>query len=281
MARSRGGARKNAAMRLRTFFGTRAHDLQCSYRTLFLGLRFSTSEFHSRREIALDYYTGEQELLRRAAEEYDNGNPNFHVNPGKTALLVIDLQEGFVAPGATMWTPQNLRILPNVARLIETCRRSGVPVIFTEHCHDRDGIDLGLMGEVPLNRPIRDGALKADAQETNTYHEIAPSAGERVIRKHRYSAFFDTDLETVLRGLGVDTLIISGCMTNYCCGATARDAFFRNYKVLFGSDITATDNAALHEAELKTLRRGFARVLRVEDILAEVEAATAVTVRPE
>ncbi len=221
----------------------------------------------------MNLYAGEADLLRRAAEEYEHGNPDFHFNPGKTALLVIDLQDGFVAEGATMWTPQNLRILPNVQRLIETCRRQRVPVIFTEHCHDSYGIDMGLMGEVPLNRPIKEGALQSQAEETKTFREIAPLAHERVIRKHRYSAFFDTDLETVLRGLGVDTLIISGCMTNYCCGATARDAFYRNYRVLFGSDITATDNPEIHEAELKTLRRGFARVLSVQEILDELAVA--------
>jgi len=68
----------------------------------------------------------------------------------------------------------------------------------------------------------------------------------------------------------VDTVIITGCMTNYCCGATARDAFFRDYKVIFGSDVTATDNRDLHEAELKTLRRGYARVIPADDILGEI-----------
>ena len=63
-------------------------------------------------------------------------------------------------------------------------------------------------------------------------------------------------------------------MTNYCCGATARDAFFRDYKVIFGSDVTATDNDELHEAELKTLRRGYARVVPAETILAELGEAS-------
>ena len=107
-------------------------------------------------------------------------------------------------------------------------------------------------------------------KDTPTYHEIAPLAGEKVIQKHRYSAFFDTDLDTYLRGCGVDSVIITGCMTNYCCGATARDAFFRDYKVIFGSDLTATDNRELHEAELKTLRRGYARVIPMADILGEI-----------
>jgi nicotinamidase-related amidase len=215
-------------------------------------------------------FPGESKILERAAGQYESSNPDFPIDAGKTALLVIDLQEGFVAEGARMWTPQNLRILPRVKELMERCRALAVPVIFTEHAHDPSGRDKGLMWDVPLNRPIKDGALRIGADDVPTHHEIAPLPGEKVIQKHRYSAFFDTDLHTYLRGCDVDTLIITGCMTNYCCGATARDAFYRDYKVIFGSDLTATDNRELHEAELKTLRRGYARVVPADTILAEL-----------
>ena len=114
------------------------------------------------------------------------------------------------------------------------------------------------------------GSPLAGADDVPTYREIAPEPGEKVIQKHRYSAFFDTDLHTYLCGCDVDTVIITGCMTNYCCGATARDAFFRDYKVIFGSDVTATDNRDLHEAELKALRRGYARVIPADEILGEI-----------
>jgi nicotinamidase-related amidase len=216
-------------------------------------------------------FQGEAEILERAAQEYQSSNPNFPIDTQNTALLVIDLQEGFVAEGARMWTPENLRILPRVKTLIERCRKLGMPVIFTEHCHDSSGRDKGLMWDVPLNRPINEGALRIGAEDTATYHEIAPLPGEKVIPKHRYSAFYDTDLDTYLTGCGVDTVIITGCMTNYCCGATARDAFFRNFKVIFGSDLTATDSRELHEAELKTLRRGYARVIPLGEILREFD----------
>lgn len=219
-----------------------------------------------------DYeFTGEAEILKRAADEYERSNPDFAIDSQKTALLVIDLQEGFVAEGARMWTPQNLRILPGVKQLIERCRALSVPIIFTEHVHDASGRDRGLMWDVPLNRPIKDGALRIGAKDSGTYHQVAPLPSEKVIQKHRYSAFFDTDLHTYLRGCDVDTVIITGCMTNYCCGATARDAFFRDYKVIFGSDLNATDSQELHEAELKTLRRGYARVISLKEILTEID----------
>ena len=72
------------------------------------------------------------------------------------------------------------------------------------------------------------------------YPELAPAPGEHVIKKHRYSGFFGTDLDIILREWGVDTVIISGTTTENCCHATARDAMFRNYRVVFLSDATAT-----------------------------------------
>ena len=217
-----------------------------------------------------EQYPGEDEILARAASQYESSNPDFPIVPDRTALLVIDLQEGFVAEGARMWTPQTLRIIPHVKSLIKRSRSLGMPVIFTEHAHDKSGRDRGLMWDVPLNQPIREGALRIGAEDVPTYHEIRPLEGEKVILKHRYSAFFDTDLHTYLRGCKVDTVIITGCMTNYCCSATARDAFFRDYKVIFGSDLNATDSQELHEAELKTLRRGYARVISVDEIMEEL-----------
>ncbi len=209
-------------------------------------------------------------ILDKADQQYKNSNPDFKIFPSNTALLVIDLQEGFVAQGARMWTPDNVTIMPKVKKLIAECRKRDIPIIYTEHVHDENGRDAGLMWDVPLNLPIKNGALRTGTAEAKTCRDIAPLPSDKVIQKHRYSAFYDTDLDTYLRGCGVDTLIISGCMTNYCCGATARDAFFRNYKVIFGSDINATDNKMLHEAELCTLRRGYARVISCTEILTEI-----------
>lgn len=88
---------------------------------------------------------------------------------------------------------------------------------------------------------IRNGEALADGTPgVEIYPEISPQPGEQVIRKHRYSAFFGTDLDMILRGSGVDTVIIAGATTENCCHATARDAFFHDYKVVFLSDATAT-----------------------------------------
>jgi len=86
------------------------------------------------------------------------------------------------------------------------------------------------------------------------------------IAKPCYGAFTGTTLNYVLINLKIDTVIICGTMTNYCCGTTAREAHAHGYKVVFGSDINSTDDPAIQETELKTLRRGFALVLKKDQI---------------
>ncbi len=219
----------------------------------------------------------ERQLLLRAEKEYLEAEARdvFLPLPRQgTALLVIDMTNDFVDPDGKMWMPQNYRIIPKLKKLIATCREMGIPVIYTEHVHHESGLDKGIFWDVPANRGIKDGALREGSAGSKVYDEISPAPGEKVVRKHRYSAFYNTDLEIVLRTLNTTHLIISGCATNYCCGATTRDAFFRDYKVIFGSDINITDNPDVHDAELMTLRRGYAIVLSFDEIMGELSKAS-------
>ena len=81
-------------------------------------------------------------ILNKADQQYKNSNPDFKIHPSNTALLVIDLQEGFVAQGARMWTPDNVTIMPKVKKLIAECRKRDIPIIYTEHVHDENGRDV-------------------------------------------------------------------------------------------------------------------------------------------
>jgi nicotinamidase-related amidase len=91
-----------------------------------------------------------------------------------------------------------------------------------------------------------------------------------VVLKHSYSGFHQTPLDGVLRSLGVTVVVITGTMTNFCCVSTAREAFWRGYDVVFGSDCNSTDDPALHAAELATLRRGFAKVATAAEIISAI-----------
>ena len=106
--------------------------------------------------------------------------------------------------------------------------------------------------------------------ESEIHPGLAPRPGEKVVLKHRYSAFYNTDLETVLRCLEVEQLVITGVMTNLCCESTARDAYFRDYKVFFTADGTGTVSDEMHVASLLNLAFGFALVTSSDRLLARL-----------
>jgi len=160
-------------------------------------------------------------------------------DPKKVALLVIDMENDFVKPGAPMQVPMAYEMIPNLKMLLDVCRERGTTVIYTTHVHGKDRGDMGLMGDfwAPIGNQT---ALVDHTDGIEIYKDLAPNEGELVIKKHRYSAFYNTDLETQLRNRGIETLIITGTVTNMCCDSTARDAQFRDYNVIFVSDATGT-----------------------------------------
>lgn len=159
--------------------------------------------------------------------------------PRRTALIVVDMQHDFIAPGAPLETPMGRAILPSLDKALAHARATGMRVVFTEHVHRSGGADMGLFGEIWP--PIGKGAALVDETSgVEVIPELAPRDGELVVKKHRYSAFFGTDLDLVLRGGDVENVVITGVTTENCCHATARDAMFRDYRVAFLSDATGT-----------------------------------------
>lgn len=163
------------------------------------------------------------------------------INPGSTAVIVIDMQNDFIAPGAPLETPMGMELMPRLQKLLGHARQTGMKVIFTAHAHRRNGCDMGLFGEIypPIQNQV---GLVDETAGVDIYPEVAPQRDEVVIKKHRYSAFFGTDLDIILRTRKIDTVVITGVTTENCCHATARDAMFHGYKVAFISDATGTYN---------------------------------------
>ncbi len=185
----------------------------------------------------------------------------FTLNPERAALLVIDMQNFFLDPAQHACLGAGRAIIPTVARVIRSFRDAHRPVIFTRHMHREDGTDAGIMkwwwGDMCIE----------GTPESLIYSEIAPLRSEKVIAKCRYSAFYDTDLETVLSENKIEDLMIVGVMTNLCCESTARDAFFRNYRVLLPADGTATLCEEMHLASLLNAAYGFARVGAADELI--------------
>jgi nicotinamidase-related amidase len=210
-------------------------------------------------------------VLSRAQKAYEEGLARFDVVAGRTSLLVIDMQDEFVRPRWTpYWVPGATRQVPRIRRLIAGCRSAEVPVIFTVFSATHRYFDRPVSGpEMPNRYPDSEGD-PSWFREGEIWHELGREPEDVVIHKPSYGAFYDTPLETILKNLGRDTILICGTLTNYCCGMTARQGYERSFKVVVGSDVCATDDPAMQESELKVLRRGFAKVLTAEEILCEL-----------
>ncbi len=171
----------------------------------------------------------------------------------RSCLLAIDLQNYFKRI--------LLPILKNLQRIIESWRNLNLPIIFTQHGHkepSRDGGELGRWwGELILE----------GTEEWKMIPEMRLKSEDIILPKKRYSAFFETNLEKILKERGIRDLIISGVMTNLCCETTARDAFMRDYRVFFLIDGTATGREDLHLSSLKNLGFGFAYLLTCDELM--------------
>jgi nicotinamidase-related amidase len=225
--------------------------------------------FRVTQEVSLDPYVNAHTIAARAAEWLITIHPfNQHkmeLRRETSALLVIDMQEFFLDPQSPSYTCGGLAILPALQRLIAAFREAGRPVIYTKHVHHPDHLDSGIMGW------WWKGMCIEGSPESEIHRDLAPLPAEKVVLKHRYSAFYNTDLETILRCQRIEDLVITGIMTNMCCESTARDAYFRDYRVFFLADGTGSINEEMQIASLLNLAFGFAHVTTADRIIDDVQ----------
>jgi ureidoacrylate peracid hydrolase len=212
------------------------------------------------------------------------------LQPGRTALLVIDMQRGFLEPGAALEVPAGREIVPRVRTLIEACRRRRVPVIFTqfvyavavpcmrgdpfgpEHLPARPAEPTGY-GRPSSNCLIPpDGAPGPDSAEI--IPALAPRPGELVVRGHTYDKFYGTPLDLALRSQDIRYLVIAGVVTEICVNCTLLSAANRDYRVTAVTDGVAGPWPELQAACFEIWRRKFARLRTAEEVIAEIEGAS-------
>ncbi len=192
----------------------------------------------------------------------------------QAALLVIDVQNIYADPASPLCVPEFAASLANINALARDFASREQPVIYVRHVHRQDGRDAGRMFDFTgVAEPVSfvEGAPEADYEPGL---ELVPGALH--MTKHRYSCFEGTELEAILRSLGVNTLVVCGYMTNFCCETTARAAHDKDYYVDFITDATgAPDLAAdfrqddIRRAVSATLAAGFARIFNTKTYLAD------------
>lgn len=181
----------------------------------------------------------------------------------KPALLVIDMQHDFVDPSGVVPCVDALSKVLGIKKLVDQAHATGVPVIYTKEIHRIQKVDFGR--ELDGGRPLHciEGTLGAEIVD-----ELRPHKSDCVVEKRKLSGFFGTDLEMLLRGLGVDRLYLTGAATDVCVHYTAVDAYQLGFSVRIVEDCVAGTSKAAHEASLSLLKER----LRKESIIQSSNA---------
>ena len=193
----------------------------------------------------------------------------------RTALLVIDMQNAFVAPGAPIEVPAAREIVPQINRLADGLRRRGATVVWVLHQNEAGGGDWRGFFDVfvrPENRGRAAQALSPGNGLQQLWPALEPEENDLRVPKNRYSAFLgNASLRGLLAKKGIDTLLVAGTKTNVCCECTARDAMMLDYKVVLVSDCTAALSDEEHRATLENVIQQFGDVLTADEVLARLK----------
>jgi len=199
------------------------------------------------------------------------------LNPGRTVLVVIDPQNDFLH--ADGWYAQQgidishmQRIIEPTRQLLEDVQAKNIPVVWTRH-GSRSAEDAGPFMQL---RPfLKEGGLRQDSWGYEIYEELGPRAADWYVEKSRLSAFYNTNLEGVLRTLNADTVLFAGVLTNQCVAASSKDAMYRDFRPIVIEDCTGTTMPHLHEPAIEMMRVGWCDVRDLESTLSEIRQLAA------
>lgn len=179
------------------------------------------------------------------------------MNKNKMAILVVDMLNDFVT--GALKCDRGLSIVPHLVKLVNEARKNHVPVIFCNDAHIK-GVDheLKLWGDHAI----------AGTKGAEVIPELKVSSGDYVVPKRRYSGFFHTDLDLLLKELGIETVIMTGLHTHMCVRHTSADAYCLGYDVVVAKDATDSFTKEDYELGLKYLKEVYdAKIYSVDDLV--------------
>ncbi len=224
-------------------------------------------------------FTLPQDAIARAVANRGAAHVFGKLDPAHTALIVIDMQNYFVAPGYQGEVPMAREIVPAINRLAASMRAAGGRVVWVQNSTDDTRQSWSVVHD-HLMTPERRERRWATMDESDPGFQLWPAldvqAGDDRIVKKRYSAFLQgaSPIEPHLRGHGVDTLLFTGTATNVCCESSARDAMMLNFKVVMISDGCAANSDEMHAASLLGFYAIFGDVLTVDEAIAGLRVAS-------
>ncbi len=221
------------------------------------------------------------EVVARAVARRGSVHVFDRIDSARTAHVVVDLQNGFMAPGEVAEIATAREIVPNVNRISAALRQAGGTVAYIQNTFDEEAVrSWGVYFDhfcSPQRRDRMIAAFTPGAFGHALWAGLDVRPEDMVVRKRRFGAFAPgaSDLDRPLRERGIDTLIITGTATNVCCESTARDAMMLNYKVFFVADGNATFSDAENNATLSAMAHSFCDVADTGHVLRLIGGASA------
>jgi len=220
-------------------------------------------------KVAIPQTIIERVIARRGKEHvFDDFDPT------RTALIVVDLQNGFMMPGvAFAEIPEAREIVPNVNRLAAALRAAGGTVVWIvttyEPAVDREWSTYYRLS-TPANGAKRSAALTKGAKGHEIWPELEVKPGDPIVEKKRFSAFIQgsSELDKVLKARGIDNLLVTGTVTGVCCESTARDAMMLNYSVTMVTDGNASYSDEEHNRALTAFYATFGDIMPTDTLIA-------------
>ena len=190
-----------------------------------------------------------------------------------TALVVVDMQRGFLDKEAPLSIVGAEELVPRVNELTTTCRRLSLPVIFLKANRRADLSDSGLLLDIFTSNEVDNEMSTSQGRKGNELHpDLNVTQDDYIVPKVRYSALIpgSSSLEPLLRGLGRDSLIICGVATDVCVGATTSTAMMLGYKVFLVGDLTATYTKERQKIALEVYDMHYCKVMTFNKVMEEL-----------
>jgi len=206
----------------------------------------------------------------------------------KPALIVVDMQNDFVRAGAPLEVPDARSTLPQHRRLLEVCRATGIPIVYGRYVagpqHHLIEWAPKLAWAAQLEAPVwacRRGHRRfyadvgGERECIDVVDEIYPRPEDHLVDKYAFGAFHRTNLEDILRSHGVESVVVTGTVTQVCVEDTARQAFAHGYKTTIVADAVSSRDPERHRASLDTFAAHYGWVLSTDDVLEGLTASRA------
>jgi ureidoacrylate peracid hydrolase len=203
------------------------------------------------------------------------------LNPAKTALLVVDMQNGFMMEGvAHSLCREAVNIVPNINRIADALRRTGGTVVWVQNAVTPETLEswsIRVEMDGPERTATRVQSMSPGSKGYALWAELDTKSDDLFVQKTRFSAFIQgsSDLETQLRGRGIDTVIVTGTVTNICCESTARDAMMRNFRTIMVTDANAAMTDVMHNASLAAFYVRFGDIMSTGHLIGVMNANAA------